>query len=207
MENRVNFIKATSIGGIIFLIPLGIIVLMIGKLAGVMKTVASKLTPFIPVETPQGAFVLNLLALAVLLGLCFLAGLVAQRATARKLSAKIESVMLEAVPGYSFVKGFADNIRQSDELSESFIPVIVQFDDYSQIAFEIEHQEGGKVVIYLPGAPNPWSGTVVYVTPDRVRRLPMNVSEVVRSIRKLGKGSVALVERSKFDQELEASSG
>ena len=115
--------------------------------------------------------------------------------------------MLEAVPGYSFVKGFADNMRQSDELSESFIPIIVQFDDYSQIAFEIERLEGGKVVIYLPGAPNPWSGTVVYATPDRVRRLPMNVGEVVRSIRKLGKGSVALVERVKFDQELEASSG
>lgn len=193
MGNRVNFIKATFIGGIIFLIPLGIIVVMVGKLAGVMKTVASKLTPFIPVETPQGAFVLNLLALAVILGLCFLAGLVAQRATAKKLSAKLESVMLEAVPGYSFVKGFADNIRQSDELSESFIPILVQFDDYSQIAFEIEQLEGGNVVIYLPGAPNPWSGAVVYVTPDRVRRLPMNVGEVVRNIRKPGKGSVALV--------------
>jgi len=115
--------------------------------------------------------------------------------------------MLEAVPGYSFVKGFADNMRQSDELSESFIPIIVQFDDYSQLAFEIEHLEGGKVVVYLPGAPNPWSGTVVYVTPDRVRRLPMNVGDVVRNIRKLGKGSMGLVEIVKFDQESEASSG
>ena len=115
MENRGNFIKATFIGGIFFLIPLGIMVVMVGKLTGVMKTVASKLTPFIPVETPHGAFVLNLLALAVILGLCFLAGLVALRATAKKLSAKLESVMLETVPGYSFVKGFADNIWQSDE--------------------------------------------------------------------------------------------
>ena len=142
MENRVNFIKATFIGGIFFLIPLGIIVVMVGKLTGVMKIVASKLTPFIPVETPHGAILLNLLALTVILGLCFLAGLVAQRATAKKLSTKLESVMLEAVPGYSFVKGFADNMRQSDELSESFIPIVVQFDDYSQIAFEIERLEG-----------------------------------------------------------------
>ena len=71
MENRVNFIKATFIGGIFFLIPLGVIVVMVGKLTGVMKTVAGKLTPFIPVETPHGAILLNLLALTVILGLCF----------------------------------------------------------------------------------------------------------------------------------------
>jgi uncharacterized membrane protein len=180
---------------------------VVGKLIGPMKIVASSLTPIIPVETVLGMVALNLLALAVILGLCFLTGLAAQRATARKMGAKLESLMLETVPGYSFVKGFADNMRESDELSETFIPVVVHFDDYSQLAFEIERREGGKVIIYLPGAPNPWSGTVVYVTPDRIVRLPMTVGDVVRNIRKLGKGSVAFAEAVEVKQELEASSG
>lgn len=75
--------------------------------------------------------VLNLLALSVIVVFCFLAGLVAQRATGKKIWTKLESGLLASFPGYSFVKGFADNMRQSDELSESFIPVVVQFDDYS----------------------------------------------------------------------------
>ena len=44
-------------------------------------------------------------------------------------------------------------------------------------------------MVYLPGAPNPWSGSVVYVTADRVERLDMSVSEAVKNIRTLGRGS------------------
>ena len=44
-------------------------------------------------------------------------------------------------------------------------------------------------MVYLPGAPNPWSGSVVYVTPDRVVRLGMSMSEAVKNIRTQGRGS------------------
>jgi len=202
MKNKGNFIKATIIGGIFFLIPVAILVWVAGKLVGLMKGVAKSLTPLLPVETLIGTVVLNLLALSVIVVFCFLAGLVAQRATGKKIRTKLESSLLASFPGYSFVKGFADNMRQSDELSESFIPVVVQFDDYSQLSFEIEREQDGKVAVYLPGAPNPWSGTVVYVTQERVKRLPMSVSEVVRNIRMLGKGSVAFAERVKANQEM-----
>jgi uncharacterized membrane protein len=168
-----------------------------------MKRVAMSLKPLLPVETMFGGLLLDLLALSVITLLCFLAGLVAQRATARTIRAKLESFVQRAFPGYSFVKGFADNMLQSDELAKNFIPVVVQFDDYSQLSFEIEHEQSGKVAVYLPGAPNPWSGTVVYVTEDRVKRLQMSVSEVGRNIRMLGKGTVAFEERMKGNQKME----
>lgn len=84
MQDKVGFIKATVIGGVFFLIPLAIISLMVGKLAGVMRAVVSSLSPLLPVHTLIGTIVLNLLALLVILGLCFLAGLVAQRGMAKK---------------------------------------------------------------------------------------------------------------------------
>ena len=34
-------------------------------------------------------------------------------------------------------------------------PVLVRFDDNSQLGFEIERLDNGQVVIYLPGAPDP----------------------------------------------------
>jgi uncharacterized membrane protein len=50
MENKGNFIKATIIGGIFFLIPVAIIVWVAGKLVGLMKGVAKSLTPLFPME-------------------------------------------------------------------------------------------------------------------------------------------------------------
>jgi uncharacterized membrane protein len=195
MHNKVDFIKATVIGGVFFLIPLAVVVVVVGKLVHVMKGVAGTLAPLLPVDTHIGALVLNLLAVLVILGFCFLAGLAAQRAHAKKIVAKLETTLLAALPGYAFVKGFGDNLRRSDEISESFIPVAVHFDDYSQLAFEIEREPNGNVAVYLPSAPNPWSGTVVYVTPERVIRLSMTLNEALKNIRMLGKGSAAILER------------
>jgi len=195
MQDKVGFIKATVIGGIFFLIPLAVVVVLVGKLVHIMKGVAGSLAPVLPVETPMGALVLNLLAVLLIIGFCFLAGLAAQKAHAKKIVAKLETTLLAALPGYAFVKGLGDNLRRSDEISESFVPVSVHFDDYSQLAFEIEREPNGKVALYLPSAPNPWSGTVVYVTADRVKRLPMSLNEALKNIRMLGKGSSAIIER------------
>lgn len=205
MQDKVGFIKATVIGGVFFLIPLAVVVVVVGKLVHVMKGVAGSLAPLLSVETPIGALVLNLLAVLVILGFCFLAGLAAQKAHAKKIVAKLETTLLAALPGYAFVKAFGDNMRRSDEISESFVPVSVQFDDYSQLAFEIEREPNGKVALYLPSAPNPWSGTVVYVTDDRVTRLSMSLNDALKNIRMLGKGSFAIKERQEPSQPTNVS--
>lgn len=196
-----KFLKSTIIGGIVFLVPLGVVMFLLGKLALFMRHFASALAPAFPVDSPIGVLALNLAALAALVAACFVAGLVAQRAAARRLHARVDSTLLSAIPGYSFFKAFVDNMQRSDSIAESFIPVLVQFDDYSQLAFEIEREPNGKAAIYLPGAPNPWSGAVVYVTAERVRRVPMSLNEALANIRMLGKGSVDVVARLRAASE------
>ena len=90
-----------------------------------------------------------------------------------------------------FIKTTAiDNLRQTEEISSSFVPVMVQFDDHLQMAFETERLPNGKVAVYLPGAPNPWSGSVVFVSNDRVKPLSISLPDALRNIRTLGKGSL-----------------
>ena len=55
MHNKVDFMKATIIGGIFFLIPLAVVVVLVGKLVHVMKGVVGSLAPLLPVEPPIGA--------------------------------------------------------------------------------------------------------------------------------------------------------
>ena len=195
MNNKISYLKATVVGGIVFLIPIAVLLLIIGKVMVPLKALAGKVAPILPVESVAGFVVLNLIALALILLFCMLAGLAAQSATGKRIVTKLEDNLLSSIPGYSFVKGLGDSLKQSDELAEDFIPIALRFDESIQIAFEIERQEEGMVAVYLPGAPNPWSGSVVYVTSDRVKRLEMTVTEAVKNIRMLGKGSLDYVNR------------
>jgi len=189
MKSRLDFIKTTVVGGFVFLVPAIIVVIALGKLIGALKAMANALAPFFGIQSFGGGLVLDILAFSVTVLLCFAAGLLAKRATAKRIRERVDTTLLNSFPGYALIKSFAENLRQTEELAGSFLPVLVQFGDYARIAFETQRERDGKVAVYLPGAPNPWSGTIVYVSNEKVKRLPMTLAEALRNIRSLGKGS------------------
>ncbi len=182
-----NFIKTTVIGGLVFMVPVVIFVFIVGKAFRIMWVVAAPLKAYIPTGYIGGVAFINLLVLLALVLVCFIAGLMARGAIAKKMYRSLDAT-LQAIPGYSFIKGFIDSMSSNEEAAESFLPVLVRFDDNAQLAFEVE-RTGDNVVVYLPGAPNPWSGSVAYVNVERVKRLEMSVTQAVKNIQRIGRGS------------------
>ena len=45
----------------------------------------------------------------------------------------------------------------------------------------------------MPGAPNPWSGTVMHVERERIEPIEADFPEVVRRLRMVGQNSSALL--------------
>ena len=65
--------------------------------------------------------------------------------------------------------------------------MLVRFDDYSQLAFEVDQLPDGRKVIYIPSAPNPRAGSVLVLDKDRVEPVPLSFMAAVRSLRALGR--------------------
>ena len=191
-----QFIKTTLIGGLVFLVPIVIVVFIVGKAFQIMMVVAKPMSDWIPVDSVGGIAMANVLALAAIVLSCFIFGVIARSAPAKNINRGLNSILI-AIPGYALVKGYAESMDRSAEKAKSFIPVLARFDDYSQISFEIERTPNGNVAVYLPGAPNPWSGAVVYVEANRVEKLDMSVSEAVKNIEQLGHGSSKYIEEKK----------
>ena len=188
-----KFIKTTIIGGFVFMVPLVIVAAVVGKALEIMTLVAKPMGNRIPVDSIRGVAVGNLLALLVLALLCFVTGLIAKSKMAKKVYHSLDSALL-AIPGYAFIKGFTDSMTDSQEAAKFLIPVLVRFDDYEQIGFELERLKQGKVVVYLPGPPDPRSGSVVYLSADRVKRLDITVAQASNNLRHLGRGSQQFLE-------------
>ncbi len=192
MKGQIQVLKTTIIGGIVFLVPIVIVVAIIGKAFEIMRTVAHPLSALVPLDTVGKIAIVNLIAIALIVLVCFLAGFAARTETAARFVRALESKFLSHIPVYAFVKGMTASIAGTED-REEMTPVLVRLDDYSQIAFEIERLEGGDVAVYLPGAPNPWSGSVCIMTEDRVQPIDASMMAAVQTIRHLGKGSGELL--------------
>jgi uncharacterized membrane protein len=189
-----GFIKTTLKGGLLFLVPVAFLVLILGKAFGMILKVAKPLGDWLPVESLGGIAIANLIAIFVLLAICFAAGLVANLLVVRSAVDRFETAFLSDIPGYTFARGMVNSFVDAENAADDLIPVVAQFDDNAQLAFEIERTQGGNVVLYLPGAPNPWSGSVIYMPETRVERLNMKTHEAIKMIRVLGKGSARFAE-------------
>jgi len=187
-----RWIGNTLVLGVVFLLPVGMVVLVVGKVVAGMRGIARLLAPVLPVETLGGLLLLNLAAFVLILGVCLLGGVVAQRAASHRLVDSMDRLLLSVVPGYGILRGIGDSMRQSEDRSNRFKPVWIDFDDYTQLAFAVGDEEPGKVLAYLPGAPNPWSGAIVHVAAERVRACDLSVAQAIATIRRLGEESPAV---------------
>ena len=183
-----QFLKTTVIGGILFLVPVIFFIAVIGKALEITDEMATPLAAVLPVDSIGGLAVVRILAIVILVLICFVAGLAASTVIAKKLVGALEANVLSKLPAYELLKSKSQSILSPEDIEE-MIPVVARFDDSWQVAFEIERIEGGKVVIFVPGAPDPWSGKVSVVTADRITPLHLTIPDVAKMARRLGRGA------------------
>jgi uncharacterized membrane protein len=183
-----QFLKTTVFGGIVFLVPVVIFAIIIGKAFRFMRKFTVPFADLLPFGPVVDAIVVNLLGIALVVLICFLGGLTAKSALVANLVDKLEANFLSKVPIYSLIKGTVSSTLKVED-AEAMKPVLAHLDDCSQIGFEIERVRGGKVAVFLPGAPDPKSGSVGYFTEDRITSLDASLLSTMRVLKGFGKGS------------------
>lgn len=188
-----SFLKTTAIGGLIFLLPLAVIGALLGYVYNAVLLVYEPLSKLLPVHDAVGISLLFLLAVAILLVLCFFCGLAAQRAIGRKFSQTIEKQLITVFPKYAIYKDILAGNIGGDDLAPSLKSVTIRLDDMIRIGFEAGRTERGLVIVYLPGSPDPWIGSVALVEADRVTPLDVDFGETSAICERLGRSSVELL--------------
>lgn len=186
-------IRTTLVGGIVFLIPVAVALTVIGKGLAITTKLATPLAAWIPMDTIGGLALANVLAIVILLVLCYGAGLLTRKAFGRAISEGVETKLHAIYPRYTVIKGMTQMLR-GDADGDRLQAVLAKFDDNAQIGFEIERGENGLVTIFLPGSPDPWSGAVIHMTPDRVQPLDVDFKAVTKGLKALGKGAATMLD-------------
>jgi len=166
---------------------------LVGQVVPLLLTVAGVLGEIIPFKTPGGIALLIVLAIVVVLLLCFGAGLLARRSLGKRISETFEKYLLLFFPRYAILKDQMAGSIGGDATKPRMKPVLAKFDDLWRIGFEIERHKAGLVTVYLPGSPDPWSGHSVLLRADCVEALEIEFGDAVAICEQLGRGAAALL--------------
>jgi len=183
-----TFLKTTLVGGLLFLVPVVLLIVVLRHALTFAGKVAAPIAATFPVTQVAGIGVVTLVAALVLLLIAFLAGLLARTTPGRRVTHWFEESILGGLPQYRMVKSMAEGLAQI-EGGHGMHPVLVLIDEGWQLAYRLEDLPGDWVAVFVPQSPTPMSGSVMYVAAHRVRPLHISMAEAMKLVKSVGVGS------------------
>ena len=197
MKRVFKFMRATLAAGVLFLVPIVVLIVILQKALAIAGKVVAPLADRLPYESIVGMRTPVVLAVSVLVLFCLLAGLFARTKLAKRMIDSLENSVLSNIPGYHLFKSMGEDLLGTHSATPPPV-VLIHLDEAWLFALQIETLENGLIAVYVPDAPHPTSGSVVFLTPDRVAATTIPERAALKCMKRIGMGSRALLRGVEF---------
>jgi uncharacterized membrane protein len=186
---------ATLMAGILVVVPVYLGILLLLKVtkdfADVLRPVTALLPGWLPGE--------QILALVLVLAICFLVGVAIGTSAGRDIEKRIEHSLFEKIPGYTLFRSLTQRLVGESQ-DEVWKPALAEIEHALVPAFIIEEHADGRYTVFVPSVPTPLAGAVFVLTADRVHPVDVAFTQALKTVSRWGAGCkdlVAAMERAK----------
>jgi len=192
MRALLRFVKTTLVGGLLFLVPVVLLLVIVEKALAVVAKLIRPLAGHFPDTPVLGLTAVTLAASFALLVVSFVAGLVATTQAGRSAVAWIERVFLSRMPGYLMFRSAVGDMSENLETlygRQDHQAVLVPTGESWQLGFVVDDSAPKFVSVFIPGAPSALSGNVCFIERERLRPSGLSIHEAGGILKRIGIGS------------------
>lgn len=185
MSRIINFIKTTAVGGLLVIVPIAIILSVLGQLFFALYSLAGDVTTTLGIHIDD-AIVMVGIALLVLVGLCFLTGLLVQTRIGAYLKNWFYRHIGRRIPMFGALTNITKRFAGID--SGHFAPI--EIDLYGSgaraMGFLVEALPGDRCAVYVPTAPVATVGSIFVVEKSQVTPIEASMTDTISVITQWG---------------------
>ena len=190
MNRLKEFVKSTVVGGLLVILPLAISFFTLTWVFGLVQEAISPLKTIVMQKSPLQGVVADILAVALLIVVCFSVGVLVRTRLGKWLYSVLESNVFLKVPGYSLIKETVYQFLGKKKSPFSSVALVQIFDNETLLsAFITDEHADGTCTVFVPTGPNPTSGNIYHLPKDRVHPVDVSIEDAMRSIISCGAGS------------------
>lgn len=183
MKHFLNIISALIKGGIFFLIPIILLIVLFERAIELIQPLSSHVESIFGLEENR-IITPFIISVTLVLLICLIAGYIAQRGMGKRMIEWIEDHILVLFPGYKLMKTTFEQ-RAGIVQNHNFPVVLVPIDGW-MMAFLVEELEDEKVMVFVPGSPETWSGNLIIFDKSKIKKTDLTQHEVHKIGRSLG---------------------
>ena len=198
MKKLKEFAKSVLAGGLLVILPLAIFLYVVVWLFRLVLRAVDPLTTLLIAKSPLQGTVADIAAIVLLIGVCFLVGMLVRTRVGSFIYAAIESNLFRKIPGYSVIKDTVSQFFGKKESPFSSVALVRIFgSDTLVTAFVTDKHEDGSYTVFVPTGPNPTSGNIYHLKAENVQVVDVPVQDAMRSIISCGAGSSTVIAKLK----------
>ena len=202
MAEKNEGLKTTLAGGVLFLLPLTLILFLLSQGLKVAERLSQPVVARIGVERVGGVALGTLIAIGALVVLSYLAGLLARTRLGQKTYSTLENSILGILPQWRLASGLVESLVAYQ--ASSIDVVLVPTDAGWCLGFVLEKPAGDWWTVFIPGAPQWTSGSISYAHSEQVHQTGLTPAEAIFLIRRCGVGSSRVQELLKSLEQKKA---
>ena len=198
MKTVTKFLRVTLVGGLLVVLPVWVTLLLLLK---AIKGAMAMLLPFAKL-LPQTVVHDKVMALALLLVICFLVGLLTRTRFGRYMGDWLGRHIFERIPGFALMRGMTRQFA-GDKEEELFQPALVEIEEALVPAFIIEKHADGQFTIFVSSSPTPMAGAIYILPPERVHLVDVSLRKAMLCVTKWGAGAAEMRAAIRSDEPRE----
>jgi len=187
MKALIKFLKVTLIGGLLVVLPVWVSLLLL------FKAIKGALVLLLPIARllPQTVVHDKLVALGLLVVICFVVGLLIRTQPGQRLGRWLTQHIFARIPGFALMRGMTRQLA-GDKGEESFQPALVEIEEALVPAFIIEKHADGQFTVFVSSSPTPMAGAIYILQPERVHPVDVPLAKAMLCVTKWGAGAAEL---------------
>ena len=187
MKPLLEFVKITLVGGLLIVLPVWLSLLLL------FKAIKGAMAMLLPIAKllPQSVVHEKIVALVLLLAICFAVGLLVRTAMGKRIGDWLELHLLGRLPGFSVIRSMIGQFAgEKDE--QSFQPALVEIEEALVPAFIIEKHADGQFTVFVSSSPTPMAGAIYILQPERVHPVDVPLRKAMVCVTKWGAGAAEM---------------
>ena len=186
MKIFTNTTRHILAGGLLFIIPITVLLILIGKVLEMLQPLSERIEPIFGTYKFLGVTSITIIGIVLMILICYLAGILLQKGVINFWGPKMELALFRLFPTLQMMKFMM--LSEEDLNDLTWTPILHQEEDEYRIAFITDDSQPDFYAIFLPDAPRMDAGEIRYIPKTSIKLREISRKEAISAIYNYGHG-------------------
>ncbi|HTS44032.1 MAG TPA: hypothetical protein VMH01_06520 [Puia sp.] len=188
MKELFALIRATLIGGLIFLVPFFLIVVIILKAVEILRKIVTPWATELGVSNLAGRATITILIIVIMVLICLIAGLIFRSGRIEARFPLLDAMADRMLPGYEILKAESKETGVSN-IRDAWQAIYLKTEEGWCLAFIVEQKSDEYKAVFIPHVPRMDEGDLRIFPSKSMEYFPISSRDARLALRRFGFGA------------------